>query len=62
LEPVSRSEAIFGLAQAGLNLHVWGDRALLLAGQIAAEVPVQRLRVGSLPEAADLLLSSAAVG
>lgn len=62
LEPVSRSEAIFGLAQAGLNLHVWGDRALLLAGQIAAEVPVERLRVGSLPEAADLLLSSAAAG
>jgi len=57
-EPITRSEATFGLAQAGLNLHVWGDRALLLANEIVRGASVERLHVGSLPEAAELILSS----
>jgi hypothetical protein len=62
LEPISRSEATFGLAQAGLNLHVWGERALVLADEIVRAALVQRLHVGSLAEATELLLSSPVEG
>ena len=55
LEPVGSSEALFGLMQAMLNVHVWADRALILFRELVETVPVVRLVVGSLPDAADLL-------
>jgi hypothetical protein len=42
--------------EAMLNAHVWGDRALILARRLVEATPVQRLVIGSIPEAADLLM------
>ncbi len=58
LEPISRSEAAFELAKAGLNVHVWGERAILLAEQLMADARIERMHVGRLEDAAELLLSS----
>ena len=55
-EPVAASEAVFLLMEAVLNAHVWGERALLLARDLVETVPVERLVIGSIPEAADLLM------
>jgi hypothetical protein len=56
LEPVAGAEAVFKLMEAMLNAHVWGDRALILARDLVETVPVKRLVIGSIPEAADVLL------
>ncbi len=56
LEPVAGAEAVFKLMEAMLNAHVWGDRALILARDLVETVSVQRLVIGSIPEAADLLM------
>jgi hypothetical protein len=55
LEPFGGSEAAFRLLQAGLNLHVWGDRTLTLMQEIVESTPVSRLVVGSPVEAARLV-------
>jgi hypothetical protein len=55
-EPVPGAEAVFKLMEAMLNAHVWGDRALILARDLVETVPVQRLVIGSIPEAAELLM------
>jgi hypothetical protein len=59
LEPFGGSEAVFGLTQAVLNLHVWEDRAIVLIRRLIETYPVSRLVVGSLPDAAALLLETA---
>ena len=56
LEAVAGAEAVFKLMAAMLNAHVWGDRALILARDLVETVPVQRLVVGSIPAAADILM------
>ena len=56
LEPAAGAEAVFKLMAAMLNAHVWGDRALILARDLVETVPVQRLVIGSFPEAAELLM------
>jgi hypothetical protein len=55
LEAIGGSEALFEFARAGLNFHVWGERALILGREMLASVPVQRLQVGSIPQAVRLL-------
>ena len=50
------ADALFAFARAGLDFHVWGERALILGREMLSSVPAARLRVGSLPDAADLLL------
>jgi hypothetical protein len=55
VEPVGRSEALFGLMESMLNAHVWADRALILFRELVEAVPAMRLIVGSLPEGAELL-------
>jgi hypothetical protein len=59
LEGMGGSEALLRFTEAGLNLHVWGERALILMRDLIESMPVSRLVVGSLPEAADLLLKHA---
>jgi hypothetical protein len=59
LEPAGGSEAIFRFTEAVLNLHIWEDRALTLIRDLVEAVPVSRLVVGSIPEAAELLARSA---
>jgi hypothetical protein len=58
LVPLDRAEALFRLSEAVLNLHIWADRALILLRSLVEAVPVERLVVGSLPEAAALLLAT----
>jgi hypothetical protein len=53
IETMPAAEALFRLAQAGLNLHVWGERGLILFRELIASTPAWRLRVGSLPDAAE---------
>jgi hypothetical protein len=55
----SGSEMVFRFTQAILNLNVWGERAVFLLRELIESLPVARLVVGSVPEAADLLIGSA---
>lgn len=57
-EPIGSAEALFAFAQAGLNFHVWGDRALIVGRELLSSVPVSALRIGSMSQAADLLLQT----
>ena len=59
LEAVGGSGALFQLTRSVLNLHAWGDRALLLLRELLETVPTSRLVVGSIPEASDLVLRAA---
>jgi hypothetical protein len=59
LEPAGGSEILFRFTEAVLNLHVWRDRALLLARELLEGGAVSTLMVGSIPEAADLLMQTA---
>lgn len=59
LEPFGGAAALFRFTEATLNLHVWTDRAFVLQRELMEEVPVSRLVVGSLPEAADVLAAAA---
>jgi len=56
--PASGSEMVFRFTQAILNLNIWGERAVFLLRELIESLPVARLVVGSLPEAADLLIGS----
>jgi hypothetical protein len=62
LRQVGSAEALFRFTQACLNLHVWGDRALVLMREMLATVRVEEIVVGSVTEAADLLLESSSEG
>lgn len=59
LEPFGGAQAIFAFTQAVLNLHIWEDRALILIRRLLDSLPVSRLTVGSLPEAAELVIETA---
>jgi hypothetical protein len=59
LAPAGGSEILFRFTEAVLNLHVWRDRALLLARELLEGGAVSTLVVGSIPEAADLLMDTA---
>jgi hypothetical protein len=56
LEAVPASEAVFRILEAVLNAHIWGERTMLLARDLVETVPVERIVIGSIPEAAELLL------
>ncbi|MDQ3957323.1 MAG: hypothetical protein M3273_03270, partial [Actinomycetota bacterium] len=60
LEPFGGAAALFRFTEATLNLHVWTDRAFVLHRELLESVPVSRLVVGSLEDAADLLWSHVA--
>jgi hypothetical protein len=59
LEPAAGADAVFRFSQGVMNLHVWGERAFVLMQELIEEAPVSRLAVGSLEEAASLLLRTA---
>jgi hypothetical protein len=59
LRPTARAEALFRFTRSCLNLNVWGERALILMRELLESTPTAELVVGSIPEAADLLLRSA---
>jgi hypothetical protein len=59
LEAHGGAEALFGLTQACLNLHVWRDRSLALFRELLDDVAVSRLVVGDPGEAADLVAEAA---
>jgi hypothetical protein len=59
LEPAGGAAAVFGLSQACANLDVWEERGLMLFRGLAEDAAVSRLVVGSLEEAADLLIEAA---
>lgn len=59
LEPAGGAAAVFGLSQACANLDVWEERGLMLFRGLADDTAVSRLVVGSLEEAADLLIEAA---
>jgi hypothetical protein len=58
LEEVGQAERVFRFAQAGLNVHVWRDRAFTLMQEMLQSAFVARVRIGSLSNAAELLLSA----
>jgi hypothetical protein len=58
MQDIGAAEALFGFTQAVLNLHVWADRALVVMRDLLSSIPPARLVVGSIPEAADLLLAT----
>lgn len=58
LEPFGGSTALFRFTEATLNLHVWTDRAFVFQRDLLESVPVSRLVVGSLEDAADLVRAS----
>jgi hypothetical protein len=59
LEPFGGAQAVFRFAQAVLNMHVWGERTLLLAKDLLDSAAVSRLVVGDMREAAKVLAASA---
>lgn len=56
LEPAGGSSAVFGLSQACANLDVWEERALELFRGLVEEAAISRLVIGSMEEAAGLLI------
>jgi hypothetical protein len=59
LEPAGGAQSLFRFAETRLNLHVWGDRTLVLMRDLLEESPVSRLVVGSAGDAARLVLETA---
>lgn len=59
LEPFGGAPALFRFTEATLNLHVWTDRAFVLQRDLMEAVPVSRLVVGSLVDAADVVAAAA---
>lgn len=59
LEPAGGAGAVFGLSRACVNLDVWEDRGLMMFRELAQGAAISRLVIGSLEEAADLLIESA---
>jgi hypothetical protein len=60
LEPLASSEAVFRILEVVLNPHIWGERAMLLARDVVETIPVDRMVVGSIPDAADMLMREGA--
>lgn len=55
-EPVGESDGVFRLLQSVLNLHAWGDRALIVMQRVLSTSSVGRLVVGDPNRAADHLV------
>jgi hypothetical protein len=59
LEPAGGAELLFRFTEAILNLHVWRDRSLVLLRELLEGTAVSHLAVGSMDDAADLLMRTA---
>lgn len=58
LEPVGGAQAVFRLSECCTNLDVWEERGVLFLRDLIESTAVSRLVVGSIPDAAELLLRS----
>jgi hypothetical protein len=58
LEPAGGAGAVFGLSQACANLDVWEERGRVLFRGLAEDAAISRLVIGSLDEAAGLLIET----
>lgn len=56
LREVGKADALFRFTQAGLNLHIWQDRAFVLMQELLASADVRELVIGDPDDAADRLL------
>ena len=56
--PLGKAEAVFRFAQAGLNTHIWEDRALVLMSELLEGAYTGELIVGDVREGARWLLES----
>jgi hypothetical protein len=52
--PMTSAEAVFAITSAVLNLHIWNERAVLLARRVLEGARVARLVVGDYAEAAEV--------
>jgi hypothetical protein len=62
LRPLGGSEALFRFSQSALNMHVWGERLLVLMRELLETSAVSHLVVGSIPDAADVLRDAISKG
>jgi hypothetical protein len=62
VESLPKAEALFGFAEAALNLHIWADRALVLMRELIADHLVGRLVIGDFDEGARVLVDLASGG
>jgi hypothetical protein len=58
LRELGKADALFRFTQAGLNLHIWTERALALMQQLLRSGFVAELVVGDLSEGVECLLES----
>jgi hypothetical protein len=57
---ISQAEALFWLSRSILNLHIWSDRALEYMRRLLSRARVQRLTIGSMTDAVELLAEAGA--
>jgi hypothetical protein len=57
--PLTSAEALFRFVESAMNLHVWEERGLTLMREMLATTSVGSLVVGSLEDAARLILEDA---
>jgi hypothetical protein len=55
---IGKADALFRFTQAGLNLHIWTDRALVLMQGLLGSASVAELVIGDLSDGAASLLGS----
>jgi hypothetical protein len=58
LREIGRADALFRFTQAGLNLHIWTDRALVLMQELLGSAFVAEVVIGDLSDGAASLLES----
>lgn len=59
IEAAGGAEQLFAMSAASLNLDIWTDRGLLFFRDLLETTPVSRLQIGSVPDAAELLMAMA---
>jgi hypothetical protein len=59
LQPAGGAQALFRFAETRLNLHVWGERALVFMRHLLEETPVSWLSVADADRAARVVLDAA---
>jgi hypothetical protein len=58
LREIGRADALFRFTQAGLNLHIWRDRALVLMQELLRSTFVAEVVIGDLSDGGASLLES----
>lgn len=58
IREIGKADALFRFTQAGLNLHIWTDRAFVLMQDLLTSASVVELVIGDVKEAAASLIGS----